>query len=142
MANLKEKLFAAAQLDAGLQAVLLSGSTFQWGDTQLPQSWNLGTKSALTVQLISDPTFYATAGPLATSWTRVQFTIFGHGNDSPNADAVAAALFAFMGSFNGGAVPNQAANYKVGDRDFGIAQTQPLTYQRIIDYMVWNDVKV
>ena len=142
MASLKEKLFAAAKLDAGLQTVLLSGSTFQWADIQLPQSWNLTSKSALSVQLISDPTQYATAGPLATSWARVQFSIFGHGNDSTNADAVAAALFAFMGSFNGGAVPNQAANYKVGDRDAGLTQTQPVTYQRIVDYFIWNDVKV
>ncbi len=142
MPSLKEKLFAAAQLDAGLAVVLLNGSTLQWADIQIPQSWNLTSKSALAVQLISDPTSYVSAGPLATSWSRVQFSIFGHGNDSSNADAVAAALFAFMGSFNAGAVPNQSANYKVGDRDAGLTQTQPVTYMRIVDYMVWNDVKV
>ncbi len=140
--GLKEKLVAAAKLDAGLQAVLQDGSVFQWASIQLPQSWNLTSKSALAVQLISDPTQYATAGPLATSWSRVQFSIFGYGNDSSHADAVADALFAFMGSFNAGAIAGQAANYKVGDRDAGLTQTQPVLYMRIVDYMVWNDVKV
>ena len=142
MPSLKQKLFTAAKLDQGLGALLLNGQVMQWADIQIPQSWNLTSKSAVAAQLISDPTAYVAAGPLATSWSRVQFTIFGYGNDSTQADAVAAALFAFMGSFNAGAIGGQAANYKVGDRDAGLTQTQPVTYQRIVDYFIWNDAKV
>lgn len=139
MASLKAKLFTSASADAGLRALLLNGSVMQWGDVQLAQQWDLSTHSAVTVFLVSNPKDYTAAGPMYTSWTRVQFTIFGHGNDSENAEAVANALFAWLLTITTLTEDQTPNNYVVGDRDFGIAQTQPLTYQRILDVMMLVD---
>lgn len=136
MASLKAKLYTAASADSGLQALLLSGSTFQWADQQLPQAWNLTTKSAVAVQIVSDPSTFELQGRMATSAARVQFTVFGHGNDSENAEAVVAALYNFLGTLSGAGcgcigIP--------GKRDAGIADTQPMTYMQMVDAFIWND---
>jgi hypothetical protein len=57
---------------------------------------------------------------------------------------VVEALLDFLKSFNPIGVSNLPAypNTVVGDRDGGIAQTQPLTYQRFIDAMIFNDENV
>lgn len=125
---------------------MLSGSTFQWADIQLPQGWNLASCSAIAVNIISRPRDYVAAeGQMVTNWARVQFTIFGYGNDSTNADAVAAALLAFLFSLNlsqaSGTSPGYVPpTYVLNDRDSGFAQTDPLTYMRIIDARIFvND---
>ena len=134
--SIKARLYTAASADAGLRALLLDGSVFQWADTQIPQSWNLTSKSAVAVQLISNPSSYQLPGRMATSAARLQFTVFGHGNDSQNAEAVSAALYAFFGTLQGNGLGVIGVP---GDRDGGISQTQPLTYLRMIDAYVWND---
>lgn len=138
---LKEKLFTAASANAGLQA-LLGTSPFQWGDTQLEQSWNLSTLGAVLAYQISDPRTYETRGQMSTSWVRMQFTVYGNGRDSVNASAIVAALLTFLCGFfaySAGSNATQAANQIVGDRDGGIAETQPMTYLRIVDAMILND---
>jgi len=144
--SLKAKLFTAAQLDAGLVALLKDGSSpMRWFDVQLPQNWPAGHPRfpAIVVQLVSNPKNYVVSGPLPTSFARVQFTIFGTGNDSENANAVASALFSFLTGFCAYGISVPAfANYIVGDRDAGIAQTQPLTYQRVIDARIYADDSV
>lgn len=133
---LKSKLFAAASAYGPLQA-LLGTSPFRWSE-QLVQ----GTEfPAITVFIVSNPRVYAVTGRMATSWARVQFTIFGSGNDSTNADAVAQALFSFLDNVNFAGLPTYPANPNniVGDRDAGIAATQPATYQRIVDAMIFNN---
>lgn len=142
MASLKAKLFASASANPGLQAVLQNGPVFQWGDIQVPQQWDLVNHSAVTAFLISNPKDYVALGPMFTSWVRVQFRIFGHGNDSENAEAVAQALFAWLILLNTLTQNGQASNFVVGDRDSGIAQTQPMTYQRDIDVMMFQDDSV
>lgn len=143
--SIKARLFAQASQDAGLRALLLNGSIFQWADQQLPQNWDITNHSAVVVFVVSNPKDYIVSGPLATSFSRVQFTIFGHGNDSTNADAVANALFSFIQSFNAGqhgsVNPNfPAPNYVLNDRDSGFVETDPMTYQRIIDIRIFvND---
>ena len=135
---LKIKLFNAAASNAGLQA-LLGTSPFRWYDTQLPQT---ATFPCVVVFQVSDPRNYEVRGQMSTSWSRLQFTVFGTGNDSTNASAVVDALLAFLRGFfayNAGANATQAANNVVSDRDGGIAQTQPLTYQRFVDAMILND---
>jgi hypothetical protein len=139
MASLKAKLFTSASANTGLQAFLLNGSTFQWGDVQLPQQWDLTNHDAITVFQVSKPKDYTANGPMYTAWVRMQFTIFGHGNDSENAEAVAKALFAWLLSITTLTLDQTPNNYVVADRDMGIAQTQPLTYQRIIDVMMLVD---
>ncbi len=140
MATLKAKLYTAASAFPGLTALL--GSPPSWFDVQLPQQPNPPpTFPAVVVFIVSQPRVYATTGRLSTYFSRVQFTVYGTGNDSQNADAVVEALLDFLKGFNAIGVSNLTAypNTVVGDRDGGIAQTQPLTYQRFIDAMVFND---
>jgi hypothetical protein len=139
MASLKAKLFASASVNAGLQAFLLNGSVFQWGDVQLAQAWDLTNHSAVAVFQVSKPKDYTANGPMYTAWVRMQFTIYGHGNDSQNAEAVAEALFAWLLSITTLTLGQTPNNYVVGDKDAGIAATQPLTYMRIIDVMMLVD---
>jgi len=140
--SLKAKLFAAALQNARLVYLLGSGSplVLRWFDMQLPQSAGTGFP-AVVVQQISDPRMYATAGLLPTSWARIQFTVFGTGNDSQNTDAIVEALAEFLNTFNADGVTGRpgSPNYIISDRDAGIALTQPLTYQRIVDARIfWN----
>ncbi len=138
--SLKAKLYAAASVDAGLQA-LLGTAPFRWFDTQLPQT---AAFPAIVVFIVSDPRTYVLNGQMSTRFVRVQFSVYGTGNDSENASAVVNALASFLRGFNAYGVPNLPANANtiVGDRDGGIAATQPLTYQRFVDAMVFNDEKV
>lgn len=144
--TLKAKLYAAASTNAELQALLTNGAgAFQWADMQLPQQWDLTNFSAVSVFQVSAPRLYSNAGRSSTYWARVQFAVFGHGNDSQNASAVVQALTDFLATFCAYRVPVNAAAYEnriVNDRDAGIAQTAPLTYQRIIDVLIWNDETV
>lgn len=139
--TLKAALFDQARHDAGLAALLASGSPsiFRWYDTQLPQK---GAKfPAITVTQTSNPAEYVAGGRMPTSYVSVLFRIYGTGNDSQNADAVATALAAFLDTFNGSGIEGLAAysNHITSDRDGGIAQTDPLTYQRLIGARIfWN----
>ena len=138
--SLKAKLFAAALLNPSLVYLIGGGSPLllNWYDQQLPQ---YATFPAVVVQQISDPQMYATSGRIPTSWARMQFTVYGTGTDSQNANAIVAALTSFLDTFNGDGVTgrSQSPNYVVGDRDMGVAQTQPLTYMRVLDTRIfWN----
>lgn len=137
MASLKAKLFAAASEDAGLQA-LLGTSPFRWFDTQLPQQAEF---PAVVAFIVSNPADYVITGRMSTSWARVQLTVYGTGNDSENASLVVNALQDFLATFNAIGVPELPVypNRIVGDRDGGVAQTQPLTYQRFVDVQILND---
>jgi hypothetical protein len=140
MTSLKARLFSAAQADAGLAALLYDGQTFHWYDQRLPQPAQF---PAVVAAIASNPATYAVTGKLPTSTTRVQFTVYGTGNDSENANAVVTALQNFLAGFwQGVGIQNLPAysNIIVADRDFGVAETQPLTYLRIVDAQIfWND---
>lgn len=138
--SLKAKLFAAAKVDAGLSA-LLGSAPFRWYDVQLRQG---SAFPAVEVMLISNPRTYVMAGRLPTGWSRVQFTIFGLGADSQNADLVAQALVNFLATFDAVGIPGLAVypNQVVGDRDAGMAATQPLTFMRVIDVMIFSNDSV
>lgn len=142
--SIKEKLFAAASVDTGLKALLQAGTMapFRWWDQQVQQKYGF---PAVSVMIVSNPRTYAVTGQLPTSFARVQFTIYGTGNDSSNANAVANALSNFLASFCaygfGASVPAHANNI-VSDRDFGIAETQPQTYMRIIDASIFDNSDV
>ncbi len=141
MASLKAKLYASASANAGLRA-LLGTSPFQWADTQLPQQWDVKTKSAVVMFTVSDIPDYIALGPMNTGWTRVQLTVFGHGNDSENATAVVDAIALWLQTLYLTQTPQQAANFIVSNRDGGIAPTQPLTYQRFVDVLVFSDSSI
>lgn len=140
MTSIKAKLFTAAAANAGLVALLASGSPafFRWFDTQLPQG---SVFPAVVIQAISNPRDYAVTGKLPTSWQRIQFTVYGTGNDSQNAEAVVNAIEAFLNDFNGIGVSNLVTypNLIVNDRDAGVADTQPLTYVRVLDVRIFSN---
>lgn len=135
--TLKAKLFAAASDSPALQA-LLGTDPFRWYDTQLPQQ---AAFPAVVANQVSAPRDYALGGRMSTYWARIQLTVYGTGNDSENASAVVAAITGFLQTFNAIGVPNLPAypNRVLNDRDGGIAQTQPLTYQRFLDVSILND---
>ena len=143
--SLKARLRAAASADAGLQAVLTSGSTFQWADQQLKQQWNITTCSAVVVFIVSNPRDYVTAeGQMVTSWSRVQFTVFGYGDDSTAAEAVVEALLQFLFTFNASQASGTSPGFTtpcivLNDRDSGFVQTDPMTYQRILDVKIFSN---
>lgn len=143
--SLKAKLFAAASQDAGLQALLLSNDSppvFRWFDQQLPQGYaGPGKFPCVVVSTVSNPADYVVTGRMPTSWSRMQFTIYGTGNDSENAGLVVNAIAAFLDTFDGVGKPGLVAypNNIVGDRDGGIAETKPPTFQRFLDVRIFSN---
>jgi hypothetical protein len=139
--TIKARLYSAARLDAGLVALLGTGSpmVLQWHDMQVPLG---GPFPAVGVSVVSNPRTYAVSGRLPTGFSRIQFDVFGTGNDSQEADQIVTALAKFLDGFSGGTGvtgKSQYSNLIVSDRDAGIAQTQPLTYRRIVDAMCFVD---
>jgi hypothetical protein len=138
--SLKARLYFAATQNAGLSALLLSGSpgVFRWFDQQLVQSSGF---PAIVVSQVSNPRTYGVSGRLPTSSQRMQFSVYGAGNDSQNADLVVNALTSFLDGFAGGGIAglSQQSNLIVGDRDFGIANTNPLTYLRVVDVLIFSN---
>ncbi len=143
--SLKERLFRDASVFPALVALLASGSPaiFRWRDQQLnPQGEQF---PAVVVQQISNPRTYSVAGRLPTGFVRVQFTVYGTGNNSQNADAVVDALQSFLDQWHGGSGisgNSQYSNLIVADRDFGVAKTDPLTYVRMVDAQIFFDDSV
>ncbi len=146
--SLKSKLFAQASVFAPLQA-LLGTNPFGWYDSQLDPNALATGKAAVVVTQVSRRPLYVNLGQLPTDWTRMQFTIFGAvpdpnaGADSESCAQVAGALSQFMPAFNATGLPGPAPYAQmVSDHDMGLAETQPRTFTRVIDYMVFanNDV--
>jgi hypothetical protein len=136
--TLKAKIFAAASVNTELQA-LLGTNPFRLYDIQLPQQ---SAFPAVVMFQVSNPPAYVIGGRLSTSWARIQFTVFGTGNDSENASAVVDALQDFLKTFTAYGNLSRSGSYDnriVNDRDAGIAQTQPLTYQRILDVLIFSN---
>lgn len=139
--TLKAALFEQALDFSPLRALLASGSPeiFRWYDTQLPQK---GARfPAVVVTQTNNPAEYVAGGRMPTSYVRVLFRLYGTGSDSQNADALAVALASFLDTFNGSGITGLAAysNHIESDRDGGIAQTDPLVYQRLVGARIfWN----
>lgn len=135
--SLKSRLYSAASVDAGLVA-LLGSSPFRWFDQRLEQG---SAFPAVVVESVSSSRMYVGSGQQPTNWNRMQFRVYGTGNDSENADTVVNALADFFNTFDGPGIPGLVSypNLIVGDTDMGIAQTQPLTYMRLLDVRIfWN----
>jgi hypothetical protein len=138
MASLLSKLRTAALAFPGLTDALggTNPNKFRWYDTQLRQ----GTAfPALVAMLISNPTSYTVNSRLATSFTRVQFELWGY--DPVVLDQIVTQLSAFLDQFDGYGTPGlvQYANYIMNDRQVLYADTQPPQYQRIVDANVFNN---
>ena len=135
MSSLKARLYSAASVDAGLVA-LLGSAPFRWFDQRLPQGRNF---PAVVVEMVGNPGDYVGSGKMPTNWTRCQFRIYGSGNDSENAEIVVLALTAFLNTFDGPGIPGLATypNLIANDIDMGIAQTDPLTFMRLVDVRLY-----
>lgn len=138
--SIEAKLYAAAQLNAGLLA-LLGGAppNFRWSDTQeVPGS----AYPAVVVHKISNPKLYSFGGPTASgrnpiSRVRVQFTIW-EGFTPDATAAVEQAICAFLDTFS--ATPTGYPDNQVVNVTDGLyAETQPGVYQTMIDVMIRND---
>lgn len=142
MANLSDKIvagiFAYAPL-ASLLATRLDGNPAVYRN-QLQQG---SAFPALVFQLISGGQQYTLNSRLATSFSRVQFTIWA--NDPDTAETIESQLYAFLDGFNPAAVnPNlQAApNFVVLTRDGMYTETQPPQYWRISDAQIFDNTSV
>jgi hypothetical protein len=71
----------------------------------------------------------------------MQFTVYGTGNDSENAELVVNAIEAFLDQFNAIGIPGLLTypNLIIGDRDGGVAQTNPMTYVRMLDVRIFSN---
>ena len=139
---LLNRLYNDASADTGLLA-LLTTSPFPWYIGTPPQGFQM---PAVATFLISDPATYSIKRRLRTSYARVQINIWG-GQYAPGVaarDAVDAAIAAFMDTWLGGCGSpatwiTQAPNRRVGARDFEYVQTDTPIFQRIVDYLIFND---
>ena len=144
--TLKAKLFAQASAFPALQA-LLGTNPFSWWDDQLGPGALANGYAAVVVKQVSRRPMWANLGQLPTSFNRIQFTVYGAvpdpnaGADSQSCDDVVGALQEFMPTFNATGITTVAArgNVLLNDRDGGLADTLPRTYQRFVDYSVFSD---
>lgn len=142
---LKTKLRTQAAADAGLTALLQSGSPpfLRWYDTQLEQGQGY---PAVVVQLISNPRQHVATGILPTSWARVQFTIWGGAYDAGTqaCESVVAALKSFLNTFNGVGIAAQVAYPAVimNIRDGMAAQPEGPIFQKLLDAMIFSNDSV
>jgi hypothetical protein len=138
--TIEAKLYAAAQLNPGLLA-LLGGAApnFRWSDTQeIPGS----PYPAVVVHKISNPKLYSLGGPTISgrnprSQVRVQFTIW-EGFTPDGSATVEQAIYAFLDTFS--ATPTGYPDNQIMNVTDGLyAETQPGVYQTMIDVMIRND---
>ena len=95
---------------------------------------------AMTILVVSAVDQYSTTAVLITARYRVQFTVWD--TDPQRARSVEAALRQFLTTFNAynaGDFNARARNEVVNRRQSGQAQTQPITYWRIVDAFIWNN---
>ena len=136
--SLKAKLLTAASADAGLRALV--GMPMRWFDQQLKQGSAL---PAVVVQQISNPRTYSFTERLSTSFSRMQFTIWGR--SSEESEAVVNALANFLDTFNPAGLPGNLLSYPnfiVGDRDGFLAAPAPPKYTRLIDVQIFDNERV
>lgn len=131
MSTLIVKLVSGAQSFAPLTALIgsrISSYPLAQG-SQFP---------AIILQVIANPRSYTVNQRLATSFSRVQATIFGLAPGGENARAVESAWIQFLDQFNGDGITGRSIspNRVVMSREFGIAQTAPLTFQIVNDALI------
>lgn len=137
--SLEVKLRTAALATPALTA-LLGTSPFRWYDMQLDQN---STLPAVTIQAISIVNQYSLSVRLVNALCRVQFTIYD--TDPERARAVEMAIVVFIDTFNAmntSSAVSRQANWVVNRRQGSPsqnAQTQPLTFVRSLDAMIWNN---
>lgn len=133
--SIKATLRTAAAGNAGLQAQL-GTNPFRWYDDQLAQG---SAFPAVTCLQVSRNRLYNAGGNGQTGYTRMQLTVWGAGPGSENANALVIALEAFFQTFFAPQKFGGPSGRLVSDRDFGVPINHPMTYQRIVDVMIYSD---
>lgn len=136
--SLERKLWLAAQADTNLQALLGSGAAIRWGGMQEAQG---SIFPSVTVNVVSAIDQYSNTALLITAQYRVQFTVFD--TNAERGRQVEQAIKQFLTTFNAYSPANSVSplrpNRVVNRRQGGDPRTDPLTYQRSIDAMIWNN---
>lgn len=136
--TLEVKIIAGIAAYAPLTALL--GNPPRLYEPQLSQQ---ATFPAMIFQTISNPREYSFTDRMVTSWSRVQFRIWGGqfaaGNQA--ADQVRAALLTFLDQFNAIGISglSQYPCRVVGDFRGNFLQTETLIYQRVLDVMIFSN---
>lgn len=137
--SLEAKLQTALQATTAITSLLASRADGKAAIYEMQE--NPGTTfPAITFMLISAVQQYSASQRMVNTPNRVQFTIWD--SNPERARLVEAALITFFDSFNaynvGDSNPRQR-NDVVMRRQGGNPQTQPVTYWRIVDAMIWNN---
>jgi hypothetical protein len=134
--SLEVKLRTAAAADTTLTG-LLGTNPFRWFESQFQQGTIFPEVTVLLVDTINQ---YSVTNLLSTALSRVQFTVWD--TDPERARDVETAIVDFLVGFNAmnnsSAAPIQA-NTVISRRQRGNAQTEPFTYQRILDAKIFNN---
>jgi hypothetical protein len=141
---LKVKLRTGALAFTGLTA-LLGGTTsnlFRWYDTQLVAGQNGGGWPAVVVRVISDPQAYVFTSQLATSFARVEFTIWS--TDPIVNEDVYAQLNLFLNQFNAIGIPGlvQYPCQIVNARDGLLPNEQPPQFLKTVDAKIFSNSSI
>ncbi len=138
--SLETKLQTALQAATSITSLLASrsdGKAAIYDMQEVPGS----AFPAITVLVVSIVNEYSTTVRLVNALCRVQFTIWD--TNPERARTVETALVAFLDSFNAYDAVNAAKprqpNWVAMRRQGGNAQTQPVTYWRIVDAFIWNN---
>ena len=125
-----------------LRTLLGSGSPliFRWYNAQLIEGSPL---PAVTVFSVSNPPTYVFTQRTQTTFSRVQFVIWG-GQGAAGvaaAQAVTYVLYPFFDTLNLVGIPGLAMynNTIIGDREAVFPQTDPLIYQRVLDVRIFSN---
>lgn len=138
--SLEIKLRTAAAADATLQS-LLGTNPFRWYGPQAQQG---AAQPLVEVLMVDAPPQYSTTQLLNTCRYRMQLTIWD--TDLERARTVERAIIQFLTTFNaynsGDQSPiqrNRVVNRRSGRSQ---AQTDPITYWRTLDAMIWNNEEI
>src|SRR6266702_4637443 len=135
--RIEAKLRNAALAYAPLAALLgNTAQSFRWYETQLVEG---SAFPAVVVMLISNARDYAFQRRMATSFSRVQFTIWD--TDPTRASQIEETLVEFLDQFNAYGISglSQNANFVLNSRSTIYPDTQPPNYQRIIDAKLFDN---
>jgi hypothetical protein len=142
MTALEAKLRTSAMANAALLSLLGTGSPvyFRWFDTQLPEG---STLPAVVALLIADSTTYSATARMATSFARVQLTVWGGQGSAgaASADTVRDAILSWLDSMNLIGISGLVSypNFVLMDRRGVFPRTDGPIYQRVLDVNVFSN---
>jgi len=136
--TLEVKLRASAIATPALTSLLGgTGNNFRWFDMRAPQG---SAFPLVEVLVISNIPSYSTIQRLATTLSRVQFTVWD--TLAENARTVELAIQGWLDTanfMNTTGTNQRQANWIANRRQGANPNTEPLTFFRIVDAMIFNN---